>query len=490
MVKTALLGIATLALAVSASVSDVLEFTDDDFSTRIKDHESALVMFYAPWCGHCKKLKPEFEKAASLLVDNDPPVALAKVDCTEGGKSTCNEFSVSGYPTLKLFKNGEFSMDFNGPRDANGLVKYIKTQVGPSAKTLVTNDCVEAFLGEPDLGVVGFFSTNSPLKKAYLKVADANRAKFRFGVTESKDVLQKYEAEDTIMLFRPKHLHNIFEENTLKYDGPDTKEGVESWLNKHQHGLVDHRQRDNADDFKAPLVVAYYKVDYAKNPKGTNYWRNRILKVASKFTDDFTFAVSSKDDFQHELNSYGYDYVPSDKPLVLAKSADNKKYSMTEEFTMENLEDFLNKLKGGELEPYLKSEPVPESNDGPVKVAVAKNFDEVVTGNGKDTFIEFYAPWCGHCKKLTPVWEELGEKMASEDVEIVKMDATSNDVPPPYDVRGFPTLYWAPKDSKDKPLAYSGGRELNDLLKYVSSHATTELKNYDRSGNPKTKDEL
>jgi protein disulfide isomerase family A protein 3 len=47
----------------------------------------------------------------------------------------------------------------------------------------------------------------------------------------------------------------------------------------------------------------------------------------------------------------------------------------------------------------------------------------------QDVLVEFYAPWCGHCKKLTPIYDELGAKMADEDVEIVKMDATANDVP-------------------------------------------------------------
>lgn len=62
-------------------------------------------------------------------------------------------------------------------------------------------------------------------------------------------------------------------------------------------------------------------------------------------------------------------------------------------FRIENLQQFLSDLEEGNLEPYQKSEPIPESNDGPVKVGVAKNFDEVVTNNGKDTLIEFYAPW-------------------------------------------------------------------------------------------------
>ena len=67
---------------------------------------------------------------------------------------------------------------------------------------------------------------------------------------------------------------------------------------------------------------------------------------------------------------------------------------------------------------------------------MAKNFDELVTNTDKDVLIEFYAPWCGHCKSLAPKYDELGEKMAQEAVEIVKMDATANDVPSDFDVKG------------------------------------------------------
>lgn len=84
---------------------------------------------------------------------------------------------------------------------------------------------------------------------------------------------------------------------------------------------------------------------------------------------------------------------------------------MKDEFTIESFEQFIKHLLDNKLEPYLKSEPVPEKNDEPVKVAVAKNFDEVVTNNGKDTLIEFYAPWCGHCKKLAPAYDELAQKV-------------------------------------------------------------------------------
>jgi len=291
--------------------------------------------------------------------------------------------------------------------------------------------------------------------------------------------------EDTLVLYRPKVLTNKFEDNHVVYDGAFDKDDIEKFVTKQYFGLVGVRTQDNAKEFKAPVVIAYFAVDYKKNPKGTNYWRNRILKVAEQYKDDFSFAISSKDEFQYEMNEYGIDFVPSDKPIVTAKNAKGQKFILKEEFSVENFSDFLKKIQAGELEPFLKSEPIPDSQHGEVVVAVGKNFDDVVINNGKDTLVEFYAPWCGHCKKLTPIFDALGEKLKHEDVSIVKMDATANDVPAGFDVRGFPTLYWLPKDSKDKPVRYESGREVDDFIKYIAKHATNELQGYDREGKEK-----
>lgn len=473
-----------LFLNVYASESDVLDLTDDNFKSELKRHENALVMFYAPWCGHCKRLKPEYAKAAELLIGNDPPITFAKVDCTESGKETCNEHSVSGYPTLKIFANGDFVGEYNGPREAPGIVKYMKAQVGPASKELTGEDCQKAFLESDEIGVIGYFEKDdSPLAAAFHAVSKKLREKVRFAHTSAKELLEKEGLKNDIVLYRPKILQNKFEPNTVKYEGDESVSDVNEFINKNYFGMVGVRTRDNAREFKNPLIVAYYNVDYVKNPKGTNYWRNRILKVAKDFPA-YNFAISSKDEFRHEWNDFGIDFMKGDKPIILARDAQNQKFILKEEFSVENFEKFLKALEADELTPYLKSEAIPEDNSGNVKVAVAKNFDEVVVNNGKDTLIEFYAPWCGHCKKLAPIFDELGDKLADEDVEIVKFDATANDVPQPYDVKGFPTLFWAPKDSKDKPVQYEGGRELEDFIKYIAKHSTNELKGFDRKGKP------
>lgn len=67
-------------------------------------------------------------------------------------------------------------------------------------------------------------------------------------------------------------------------------------------------------------------------------------------------------------------------------------------------------LQAGKLEKVVKSEDPPKDNSGPVKVVTAKTFDEIVF-SGKDVLIEFYAPWCGHCKSLAPTYEKVTSMM-------------------------------------------------------------------------------
>ena len=106
-----------------SSKTDVIELTDLNFDALVMEStDHWIVEFYAPWCGHCKNLAPEYEAAASQLKGS---VKLGAVDATVHTQ-LASKYEVKGYPTLKLFPAGpKFrALDYQGPREAAGIVEY------------------------------------------------------------------------------------------------------------------------------------------------------------------------------------------------------------------------------------------------------------------------------------------------------------------------------------------------------------------------------
>lgn len=117
----------------TGSGNSVIELTDSNFS-QVKTTSKSLymVMFYAPWCGHCKNLKPKYEQAARN--NSNPNIKFARINCDEH-KSSCGAYQVQGYPTLKVFLPGGKVEDYNGGRDEASLLSvaegFAKKMVPP-----------------------------------------------------------------------------------------------------------------------------------------------------------------------------------------------------------------------------------------------------------------------------------------------------------------------------------------------------------------------
>merc|ERR1711910_161449 len=197
-----LFGGASLALAEISKEEGVLVLTNDNFQEALDANEFVLVEFYAPWCGHCKALAPEYAKAAGVLAEKDSPIKLGKVDATEEGP-LAEKFEVRGYPTLKFFRNGK-PTEYNGGRTADTIVTWVEKKTGPPAVDLDSVEAAKTFIEDNDIAVVGFFADlESDAAKAFKEVAGSNDD-YKFGIaTVGSDVATENKVDaESIVLFK------------------------------------------------------------------------------------------------------------------------------------------------------------------------------------------------------------------------------------------------------------------------------------------------
>merc|ERR1712012_685100 len=198
-----------------------------------------------------------------------------------------------------------------------------------------------------------------------------------------------------------------------------------------------------------------------------------ILKdQAMKNKGKMLFVTINTDEEDHKRILEFFGIVDSELPTFRAiKLGEEMAKFKPEDDTVDaaNVEKFVTDFLAGNLKQHLMSEEVPEDWDKEgVKVLVGKNFHEVAMNTEKDVLVEFYAPWCGHCKQPVPTWDKLGEKFAdSEDIVIAKMDSTANELED-IKIQGFPTIKLF-KKGDNKVVDYNGERTLEGFTKFLES---------------------
>ncbi|GJP30345.1 hypothetical protein CLOM_g757 [Closterium sp. NIES-68] len=456
---------------------DVVALTDTTFPQVLKDNKHVLLEFYAPWCGHCKSLAPEYKVAAAKLKEFG--VVLAKVDATKYADLS-EKYNVEGFPTIVFVSNGE-TKPFNGGRTSADIVSWVKKKIGMGVSTFTAADVAKAApLLESSTAVsVGFFASSDAPEAVAFSDAAKEIDGVEFVLTSDADVAAAFglakDKKPTIAIVKKE------EEKFVTFDGEYTKEAIAAFVTANKLPLLITFSEETsasifAGDIKKQVMLFATHEEYTKIVPA-------VAAAAKQFKGELVFVyINGSDTESQPVHEYfgteakettvmGFFMGDEEDP---SSAAGGLKYRMKEPVTETNIKAFAKSFIDGDLKPFHKSEPIPEKNDGPVTVVVGESFEKIVLDETKDVLLEVYAPWCGHCKSLEPTYKKLGKRFASvESVVIAKMDGTANEYPG-LEVEGFPTIFFYPANKKSDPVKVQATK-LKQFIKVIVENAAIKF---------------
>jgi protein disulfide-isomerase A1 len=349
-------------------------------------------------CGHCKNLAPEWAKAAKTLTAANSPITLAKLDAT-AAKDTASKYGIQGFPTIKFFRGGKDS-EYNGGRTEDEIVKWVNKKSGPAYTTLVTEDDLVKFQEKNEAFALGVYkNAESEHMKGMINLATMIDDELPVAVTTSEAIMKKLGVtKDTLVLLK------AFDEK--RQDMPADVEfdlaAVRQFLAANSYPLVQEFSQEAAKKiFKNSIqkhVLVFTDKD-ASNHKATI----EAVRPAAEAHRGSVLVVNVPKTESRVMEFFGVteDKLPTLYFADMSAPGGMKKFPYTGQFEAGAVKTFIGDVLTGKVKPTLKSEePAPADTEGSVVVLKGKSFNDLVINNSKDVFVEFYAPWCGHCKSL------------------------------------------------------------------------------------------
>jgi len=396
---------------VDDAEDDVKTIVTSEWQERVVDaKQDVLVEFFAPWCSMCKSIKPFYDELGKVFSDVDN-IMIAKLDATSND-IFYPKITIEGYPT--------------------------------------------------------FFWIPANTKKAEIFDKWSNK-----NVDEMRDWVVE-------------HSSKAVDKSKLKKAGKVEEEKGEEQKLKSEAGASEEVVDDKSQAVKT-LVMKNFKervIDGGKHWFVDFYapWCGHCKTLAPKF-DDTARAYKGDDVMFGKVDPTAND-IPAIVPGFEVTSFPSL-YWFDKSNPLEPVEykgpkykeEMLEFANGGyktAAKTQLKSAEAVDDSGMAVKVVVGSTFSDRVLKSGKNSLMEFYAPWCGHCKQLAPKFEEVAKEMT--DFFIGKMDLTANELPKKYasKVAGYPTLLYFPHDDPKNPITYDGLREASDIKKFLKEQAQAD----------------
>ena len=450
----------------------VLILTSETIEEALKIYPKLAVLFYAPWCPHCKALYPEIVSALKNDEMKKMGVVFGRVDI-EYNKKVGNDFKVYGMPTVLYFENGERKEVYGGGRTANSIVEWFYKRLVSKTHLLKSLDEIKAF-ERPSEHKFVYFGKNPEKIKEYEKFIDSH-GNTLFGLVKDEKLIKSYgKSPDTVVLFK-------------NFDDPPyvdikniTAENLKNELQLNQFPLM----YENCDDlmrtifnYRIPSMILFRNdADKQKTPnldktylKMANKHRSKILFCKSDINSEFSKRIIRAANItkvnaeKNEPSALIFDFVKGFNKWRLE--------DFFNECNAKNIEQFLQDWIDGKIKPPIKSEEIPTKQDGPVYKLVNKSFQKEVLDNDLNVFVKFYSPNCPHCVKLKPTFEELADKLKNNKyLRIAEYNLKDNDFDW-FQIRSYPTLILFKAGEKNQTKLYTGNRTVEDMMSFVLANS-------------------
>jgi protein disulfide-isomerase A1 len=428
-----------------------------------------------------------WEELAEAFKD-EPNLVIAKFDATA---NEAEDVEIRGYPTLLWYpKDNKTGVPYEGERDLESFKKWLgenssvlkegwcekMRSLDNYAEPLKTLQDVKQAIGNSEVITIGFFKDlESDRAKDYLK-AVRDYDEYRTSVTTDEEAMKKYDAEDgqVIMFKKYDHKRVVYEYGDI------TKEKIVEFIQRYSLPLVVEFNHDNAQKMFRGLVKSHILIfiSYKSDEYEATY--NVAKKLAEEFRNKVMFSTvdTDEDDHRRIIEFLGLKGEKFPTMRIIQMKEDIDKYKVVEgqhdahdTTNEENLRKFVQDYLDGKVPIHYLTEDLPEDwNKNATKYLTGKNFDQVVFDKEMAWFVKFYAPWCGHCKQLSPIWDKLAETFIAEkkdDIVVAKMDATINELSHSK-VRSFPTIRLYRKGTNEFG-EYNGERTLEGIKKFVET---------------------
>ncbi|KAF7811802.1 protein disulfide-isomerase 5-2 [Senna tora] len=283
-IHSSLLNFSSFSFAQPFSVDGtVLELDESNFDSVIKTFDLVFVDFYAPWCGHCKRLSPELDAAAPVLAALKEPIVIAKVDADKF-TSLAKKYDIEAYPTLMLFNNG-IPTEYRGPRKADLLVRYLSKFSASDVSILDSDSAVSNFVEAAGTFFpifIGFGLNNSMIEKLAIKYK--KNAWFSVAKDFSEDVMLLYDFDKVPALVS---INQGYNERSTFY-GPFEEEFLEEFVKQNLIPLAVPVSHDTLTSMKADgrkIVLTIVKDEDEEKSKELV----KLLKAAASANRDLIF---------------------------------------------------------------------------------------------------------------------------------------------------------------------------------------------------------